>query len=209
MVEGYLKKIKNQVDYVDYAQLFSNPFIESEIRTGSAKAYGIEISFQKNQGNTKCLISYSYARVLYSISQINSIDTYRAPYDIPHDIKIQINQEITSRLSCNAMWIFTSGRPATFPRGYYYYQTPTGKVEVPIYSVRNADSYPNYHRLDIAFRYGFKGRKMIEHSLSLGVFNVYGRVNPLSYTFNNEQQIVTVTYFNFVLPSLTYVLKFK
>jgi len=50
---------------------------------------------------------------------------------------------------------------------------------------------------------------MIEHSLSLGVFNVYGRVNPLSYTFNNEQQIVTVTYFNFVLPSLTYVLKFK
>lgn len=209
MIEGYIKKIKNQIDYVDYAQLFSNPYIESQIRTGSAKAYGLEISFLKNQGSTKFLISYSYARVLYSIPEISNSEAYRAPYDIPHDIKIQIHQDITSRLSCSAMWLFASGRPGTFPRGYYYYQTPTGKVEVPIYSKRNADSYPNYHRLDIAIRYGFKERIKIDHSISFGVFNVYGRVNPLSYTFNNEQQIVSVTYFNFVLPSLTYVLKFK
>lgn len=209
MIEGYMRKIENQIDYIDHAQLFSNPYIESEIRIGSAKAYGIEVSLHKTQGKTKISSSYSYARVLYTIPTITNSKTYRAPYDMPHDIKIQLNQNITTRISCSAIWIYTSGRPGTFPRGYYYIATNNGNVEIPIYSERNADSYPNYHRLDIAIKYNFKERKKIEHSISFGVYNVYGRVNPLSYTFNNEQQIVTVTYFNYTMPSLTYVLKFK
>ena len=103
LLEGYIRNIKNQIDYVDNAHLFSNPIIESEIRNGTAKSYGFEISFIKNSGAYNANVSYSYARVFYTIHGITTQDTYRAPYDIPHDIKIQNSYDFNTRVSCSAV----------------------------------------------------------------------------------------------------------
>lgn len=212
-IEGYLKNIYHQIDYIDHAQLFGNPIIEAEIRSGKANSYGIETSIEKNIKNFSGSISYVWSRVLYTIPGISKQETYRAPYDMPHDIKIQARQGIKDRLYCSAIWVYTSGRPVTLPIGYYRKEDGTTTM---IYSDRNYYSYKDYHRLDISCNYDFKPQKFIKHSLGFGIYNIYARPNAVYYRFGIEkesvyapeenpykQKVYTVSFFRF-LPSFTY-----
>ena len=202
MSEVYYRAIQNQIDYIDHAQLFGNPYIESQIRTGTANAYGIETSLNKTEGKTRGSISYTFSRIWYNIPGITVKDSYRALYDIPHDVKIQISQQIGKHFSSSALWVFSSGRPATFPIGYYN----ANNKRIPIYSTRNSDSFPNYHRLDINLAYEPKVKKHIKQTITLGLCNVYGRINPRFYDFSINWQNNTITAYHFYtfMPSLTY-----
>ncbi|MFW5850885.1 MAG: TonB-dependent receptor [Bacteroidota bacterium] len=212
LIETYVKSIENQIDYIDHAQLFGNPYIETQIRKGRASAYGIETSLQKKQGKLTGQASYTYSRVQYTIPGITKNETYNAPYDLPHDCKIQLSYSLLSQFTLGAVWVFTSGRPTTVPIGgmlINYSEFPQVEPKlVPIYSERNSVRMPDYHRLDISCSYHWKPRTHIEQSVSFTLFNAYGQENPLYYDVNFSENSYVYYSFKF-LPSISYNAKIK
>lgn len=218
LAEAYYRNIHNQIDYIDNAYLLANPYVESQVKAGKAHAYGFEISVNGEMKRTQFSASYSFARVMYNIPEILD-EPYRAPYDMPHDIKLQITQRIKERWSFSALWVFASGRPGTFAHGYYTYDEPNVRYikKIPLYNKRNSDTYPVYHRLDLALHYNGKPHKHYEQSFSMGIFNAYAKKNVVYYDFgvytmNNElvyKYNVAAYYFRACVPNFTYKVSFK
>ena len=184
LVEAYYRNIHNQIDYIDNANLRANPYAESQVKAGKAQAYGFEVSVNGEGKRDQFSASYSFARVMYNIPEILD-EPYRAPYDMPHDIKLQLTHRIKERWSFSALWVFTSGRPGTFAYGYYIYSDNLNYTKVPLYNKRNSDTYPVYHRLDLALHYNSKPHKHYEQSFSLGIFNAYAKKNVQFYDFTS------------------------
>jgi hypothetical protein len=203
-LESYYKTYSNQIDYVDHASLVNNPYIEGEIRTGSAKAYGIEFLLKKETGKLTGSLSYSYSRALRKIEGINNNEEYNSPYDIPHDFRITGNYQVTSKWNASAVWMYTSGRPVTLPVGFYY----EDDEPIPIYSDRNSSRFPDYHRLDLATTYCTEANPSKSFwTISLGVFNAYAHKNPLGYEFvrrHNSENVDVYQYSLFtILPNFS------
>jgi len=200
--EAYYKYFQNRIDYVDHASLTDNPFIEAETRTGTEKAYGLEIELKKNKGRFTGNISYTYSRVLRHIDEINKGEEYPSPYDLPHDFRITGNYELNEFWTMSAIWMFTSGRPATLPIGFYY----ENWAPIPIYSDRNSTRFPNYHRLDIAANYTTKPKnKKLFWDFGFGIYNLYNRQNPIGYKFSAFNEIIEVKQYSLfnVMPGFS------
>jgi len=179
-VESYLKEYQNQIDYIDHARLINNPYIEGETRSGKATAYGFEFNLKKLSGKLTGDISYTFSRARRKIDGINDGKYYNSPYDIPHDFRITTGYQFNPKWSFGSTWNYASGRPVTLPIGVYVYQWRT----VPLYSERNGSRMPDYHRLDLAATYTTKpNEKKSYWTINFGLFNAYGRRNPLGYEF--------------------------
>ena len=95
---------------------------------------------------------------------------------------------------------------------------PVGRFEIngeyfPIYSKRNECRKPDYHRLDLAFTYIPKPNsdKRYKGEWVFSVFNAYGRKNPWTISYNQENggtPYAEMVYLFGVLPSVTYNFKF-
>lgn len=198
--EIYYKYLKNQIDYVDHALLVNNPTLLTEIRTGIAHAFGLELSAKKNTGKMTGELSYTFSRSFRKIKGINSDNWYNSPYDIPHDFRIQSNYQLSQRWDLSSIWVLNSGRPITLPIGYYMYNQHV----VPIYAKRNSNRFPIYHRLDIAFNYSWKSHKQkCDWRLTLGAYNAYLRSNPIGYKFDYDVVTNRIVAYKYTLFSIS------
>lgn len=179
--ELYGKIMYNQIDYSEHPYMLLNPFIESEIRIGETKTYGIDIQLTKGFGKLTGWLGYTYSRVKSVTPGVNNGNVYPALGDRPHDFSVMVNYQVSSRITAGLSWIYTSGTPITTPTSFYYYQGYT----LPLYEQKNNDRLPDYHRMDIKLTYDFsKPEKRFSSRLSLTVFNVYSRKNAFTINFN-------------------------
>lgn len=205
-VETYYKWMNHSIDFKDHAQLLLNRHLEGELRFGKAWAYGIELMIRKNEGKLNGWISYTYSRSFRKFNDINSGRTYPAPYDSPHDISIVVNYDLSPRLSFSANWVFSTGKPVTFPTG----RAVIDGVVVPIYSDRNAYRVENYHRLDLSIIFRQKPHdRRFKWDLVLSAYNAYDRHNAWAINFvqDPDDPLITYaekTYLFGIIPSLTY-----
>ncbi|MEI7594746.1 MAG: TonB-dependent receptor [Bacteroidota bacterium] len=210
-IEVYYKKMHNQIDFKDHAQLLMNPQIEGELRFGKANAYGIEFLIRKQEGKFTGWIGYTYSRVKRTFKDINNGNPYSAPYERPHDISIVMSYDLTKRINVSATWVYASGAPITFPTGRFVY----GNVVAPVYSDRNSFRIPDYHRLDLGLTYEGKEKpnKRYHGSLTVSVYNAYNRHNTYSISLkenpdNHTETQAWRTYLFPIIPAITYNFKF-
>jgi len=193
----FYKRMFNQIEYSNHANLMLNPLVEGELRFGERQSYGFEVSLEKNQGRVIGWVNYTYSRVFNQFEDINDNNKYPAFYDRPHDFTIFVSWLITQRLSMSFNWVYHTGSAITSPVGFYNYQD---KV-VPIYGERNNDRLPNYHRLDWAINFQInQPHRRYQHSISFGIYNLYNRENAVSVNFNK----VETQEGNFVVPANLY-----
>lgn len=180
--EVFYRSIDQLYDYKDFAELTVNEHLETELRNGIGRAYGLELSVKKKEGTLNGWISYTYSRSERQIEGINRGDWYPSNFDIPHDLSLVVNYQPNQRNTLTFNFNFSKGRPATFPLGNY--ETTRGSV-IPIYSDRNQIRIPDYHRLDVAYTLGkgYNKTKKIKTSWTISVYNVYGRRNAFSVFF--------------------------
>ena len=210
-VEIYYKKMYNTIDFKDNAQLLLNQYLEGELRFGDAYSYGFEFMTKKQKGKWTGWLSYTYSRVFKVIPLINKGDKYPAKYDQPHNISLVGSYEFNKRLSVSLNFVYNSGRAVTMPTGKFVYQGQT----VPIYSRKNAERLPDYHRLDLGVNLKSKhyGEKRFMGEWVFSVYNVYNRANAYSVNFKenpdnpNETQAEMLYLFK-IIPSITYNFKF-
>ena len=182
--ELYYKKMKNQIDYKDHPKMLLNPLLEGELRFGESWSYGSEFMLSKNTCLLKGWLGYTISKTWVKTEDLNQGKKYPAFYDRPHDFSIYLDYMINERLNASMHWIYYTGSAFTAPTSFFYYQGYT----VPIYSERNNDRLPDYHRLDLAATYKLNRKtRKFTHSLSLGIYNLYGRKNPFAINFNKAE----------------------
>jgi len=192
--EIFYKYFYNHLDYRDHANLLYNPLIEGELRQGKAWSYGLEIMLRKPVGKFTGWIGYTYSRAFVQTDGINGNGTYPATYDRPNDVCVNICYNDKKHWAFTANWIYMTGGTITTPIGFYNFDG----YSVPVYGDKNNDRLPDYHRLDLSASYTInKPENRFQHSLTLTLYNAYGRLNPFSVNFNK----IMDDNGNFVVPS--------
>lgn len=216
-VEGFYKKIKNRIDYIDGADLIANDAIEQVILNGEARAYGLEVLLRKNTGKLNGWISYTLSRAEQRTpgrtpeeTGINNGEWYRSTYDKMHNLAVTSSYKYTEKWSFGAILAVQSGRPVTYPEGQYQYQG----INVPVYGERNKNNLAAYHHLDISATYKPKPEKTKgwQSEWVFSIYNLYNRRNAASVTFTQNEtsginEAVRLSIFG-LIPSVTYNFKF-
>ncbi len=223
-LQTYYKTTVNFVEYNDHANMLLNPLIESELRFSEAKAYGTEFSIAKKKGNFNLLLSYTYSRMLITGIKTSSTGTYPAAFDKPNKLNINLFYKTQKRWTFNLNWVYSSGLRFSSPTGFFDYQGYT----VPIYSKKNNDCLPDYHRLDVSadLRLNRNKNARFRHDLLFAIYNLYNRKNAISVSYNKietdngrfvvptdfayeNELFATSTSLMSIVPSITYSLKFR
>jgi len=208
-VETYYKYMQNQVDFRDGADLYTIPDIESELRYGIGRAYGVELLLQKMTGKFSGWIGYTLSRVERKIDSINKNEWYVAKQDKTHDLTLVANWQITPSWVISGLFVYNTGNAVTFPSGKYIIDGKT----VYYYTERNGYRMPAYHRADICATYFKKRRGKFESSWNFSLYNLYGRENAYLIEFETDPdddtrtRAVKTSLFRWV-PSITYNFKF-
>ena len=208
-IEGYYKKMENQIDYRNNADVFLNENAEAELLFGIGRAYGLEFLVKKNSGVFTGWISYTLSRTEKKFNEINDGSWYPARQDRTHDISIVLNMQASKRLTLSSTWVYYTGNAITFPSGKYEMD---GNV-VNYFTSRNGYRMPSYHRLDLGATLLLKENHKFRSELSFGLFNAYGRKNAYTILFrtkddnSGETEAVKIYLFS-VIPSITWNFKF-
>ncbi|MBW6460347.1 MAG: TonB-dependent receptor [Bacteroidales bacterium] len=211
-VEIYYKSMRNTIDFKDHAQLLLNKQLEGEIRIGKSWAYGIEFMVRKPDGRLNGWVSYTYSRTFREVREINNGNAYPAPYDSPNDVSIVLNFDATKRISVSANWVYSTGKPVTFPTG----RAVIDGAIVPIYSDRNAYRMRDYHRLDLSVTLHQKQQEKQQKfnwDLVFSAYNAYNRHNAWAINFVQDQDnpyttYAEMTYLFGIIPAITFNFRF-
>jgi hypothetical protein len=212
--EAYQRYLKNVYDYKDYADLFVNPHVETEILTGNGNSKGIEFSLKKNKGVVNGFVSYTYSQTKYKVDGINKGQWYLANYDQPHNVSVIFNYQPIEKITFTSNFTYRTGRPTTAPISSY---VNFDGVLVPIYSERNALRIPDTHRLDLSANFGKTHNKAarLKSSWTFTIYNVYARKNPFSVFYGRAQKDIQVPQANrlavigTMFPSISFNLEFE
>ena len=215
--ETYYKTTENRIDYIDGSNLIGNNNIETEILSGEARAYGLELMLRKNKGKFTGWFAYTLAKSEQRTPGgdaggpgINDGNWYNTAYDRTHDFSVTGSYKFSDRWRFSANTVFQTGRPVTYPNGQYEYEG----LSVTSYSDRNSDRLPAYHRLDIAAT--FTSSKNLNRKWQgewvFGIYNVYNRKNAASISFSQNpdtgvNEATRLSIFG-IIPSVTYNFKF-
>lgn len=206
-VEAYYKKLQNTVDYEDGAEIFGNTDIESELVFGEGRAYGIEFLLEKTKGKFTGWLGYTLSKSERRFDEINNGDWFSARQDRTHDISLVGVYQLSPRLSLSASWVYYTGDAVTFPSGKYYID---GDL-VNLYSERNGDRMPDYHRFDLGMTWQLNGQNPNSNELNISIYNAYNRMNAYSITFDtNEAGVSEATRLALfgIVPSVTWNFNF-
>lgn len=227
--EAYYKWNKNQIDYIDGADLFINQFLESQLLSGDGRAYGLELYAKKNTGKITGWVSYTLGRselkidgINYGTDRTNRVGNwYPTRYDQRHNVKMAAFYDINKRVSLSANFSYISGTPTTFPTDRI---TVQGYV-IPYISGSSRNNYriPDYHRLDLSATFNniWRGKKTRrgEDYLVVSFYNAYARENPFSIYFSqgrdrqpaNQPATTSATQLSIIgtiVPAVSYNFKF-
>ncbi|WP_162054050.1 TonB-dependent receptor [Pontibacter pamirensis] len=210
-VEVYYKWMDNQIDYKDYAEIFLNERLETQLLRGTGEAYGAEFYLRKQKGLLTGWLSYTLSKTERTVPGINNDNPYPLRYDRRHSGNIVLAYQFSPSINFGANWTYATGGAITMPVGRYEYNGKT----YPVYSERNGYRLPNYHRLDLSATYEKPKNEFKKYSGSwtLSLYNAYNRKNAFSIYFRENEDDKTKTeavktYLFGIIPSLSYNFNF-
>ncbi len=188
--ETYYKQVRDHLDYAYSAILVMNENLADDLVRVAGRSYGVELMARKSVGKLNGWVSYTWSRSFLRDTQntglmaINGGRWYNAPSDKPHDFKFIGNYAFTKRYSFSLNIDYSTGRPVTFPVGYYIYANGARLA----YSLRNAYRIPDYFRMDVAFNIdpGHYLKALAHASFTVGCYNVTGRKNAYSVFYDTK-----------------------
>jgi hypothetical protein len=212
-IEGYYKNISNAVDYIEGADITLNPVLEAGLTQGNGLAYGLEFFFKKKAGRLQGWLAYTYSRSLRKFEsgeqqiEINNGKYYPAAFDQPNIASLVMNYQLGIRSTVSANFNYSTGRPITIPVSKFSYDV---YLSVLNYSQRNEYRIPDYHRLDLSLTIKDKPKKnnKFKSEWIISVFNVYGRKNTYSISFDRYGNASKLSILGSVFPSVTYAFRF-
>lgn len=213
-MDFFYRKSANQVEYRDFAQIFLNPHMETELVFGEGEAYGGEFLIKKNLGRTTGWLAYTYSRSFFRSQeqleqkQINGGAWFPSNYDKPHEVNFILSHKIYPRGLFNFTVNYSTGRPVSAVNSSYV----LNGLVVPEYSGRNQYRIPDYFRVDISYTvekvFSKKG-----DSLNFSIYNLLGRRNAYSVFWQKDgdsRQLrpYQLSILGSIFPSIAYTITF-
>ncbi len=186
--ELFYRAIDQLWDYRDFARLIANDKLETEIRTGIGRAYGLELSAKTTRPLLNGQVGYTYSRAQRKVQGINKGRWYASNFDKPHILNLIVNYQPNQRNTVTFNFTYSTGRPTTAPLSSYRFDN---NIIVPIYTPRNQARIPDYHRLDVAYTIGrgYNKKNTLKTSWNISVYNVYARRNAFSVFFTQSPDL--------------------
>ncbi|WP_316748038.1 TonB-dependent receptor [Pedobacter gandavensis] len=213
-VDLYFRDMKNIVEFSGGLMNLSNSVkIEDHVFLGKGSSYGSELYFKKTKGRFTGHISYTISKSDRTFEGLNEGYTFPFKYDRTHDLTAVANYKLQANWSLSALFTLATGNAYTKPISRYLI---AGNV-INEYGAYNAARMPTYHRMDLSATHQFPAKGKYQSFLSLSVYNVYSRKNPIfnyyiargSLTTGKvsiqERSIALLP----ILPSINYKIVFK
>ncbi|MFT4968837.1 MAG: hypothetical protein ACI9O4_000570 [Chitinophagales bacterium] len=210
-IEGYYKKMWNQVEYGNEPVVSANEEIEDQFVFGEGEAYGTEFYVAKVKGKITGWVGYTLAWTNRSFPDIDNGKTFFNKYDRRHDLSVVFQYNINKRWNLNATFVYGSGQTTTPVINRYVI---AGEI-VNEYGDRNSLRLPAYHRLDVGASFIMKDDDKLYSDLNFSVYNLYSRQNPyfifddINFSDNRDITIQArqVSLFP-ILPTITWNFKY-
>lgn len=222
-IELFYKDIDHLVDYKNFAELFLNNHLETELLDANGKSYGLELGIKKTVGKWKGWFSYSYTRTFARVrdsniqADINGGEWFPSNYDRPHAVSLIAERQLGKKSSFSFNFTYATGRPITAIESSY----EDNATSIPIYSDRNKYRIPDYIRLDISFTIAeniWKNRTVdpnrpLTDSMTISFYNILSRENAFSVFYRRSGNMTfprahKLSVLGTVIPSITYNFKF-
>ncbi len=211
-IEGFYKKGSNVIDFIENPGIVLDDIDrEGLLRSGKSSSYGVEAMLKYDFAKWNGWLSYTWSRAMYDIPGLNGGKPYKSPLNHEHAVNFVLTYDFSKKISAAAEWVYYSGSPTTYPVGRFSYMGSW----VPVYSERNSDRLPDYHRMDLSLTYRTAGRasgKRWSGEWNLSLYNAYSRHNAwsmvFSYRMTEETPKVIKVYLFTIVPSLSYNIKF-
>ena len=183
-LNGYYKNMYNLRTFRDGA-LFGireGADWEAELPEGEGRAFGAEVSLEKQIGKFSGWINYTWAKSERIFSELNGGQTFFANLDRRHNINFSSLLNLRDNIELSFTWTYGTGTP---------YTAPTSTLEVIlddkvetnfIFTERNNVRLPDYHRLDFGVNF-FNDYGWGKQKITIGAYNVYNRKNPFYVDF--------------------------
>src|SRR5882757_42452 len=207
--EIYYRDLQNQIDYKNGAQLIANQNVESQLIFGKGRAYGLELFVKKKVGKLTGWVSYTLSKTERKFDGVNNFTWYPANQDRTHNLSVVGIYKLNKKWTLSADFVYYTGNAVTWPSGKYEVQ---GQIAF-LYTSRNGYRMPPYNRLDFSATLQGRKTKKTDSYWIFSLYNLYGRENPYSITFEQDPGDPTktraqqVALFRWV-PSITYNFKF-
>lgn len=213
--ELYYKWMENLIEYKEGASFVTSSDWENQVETdGKGWAYGLEVLLRKNKGATTGWIGYTLAWSNRQFDNLNYGETYPYRYDRRHDVSVVLNHEFSDKLDIGLTWVYGSGNSFTAPTANMLLPSnfnPDYPDNFQIFSDRNGQRMPNYHRLDFGINF-HKKTKWGKRTWNVSVYNAYSRLNPFFLYIGEdyrtgEKEVRQVSLFP-IIPSIAYIFSF-
>jgi hypothetical protein len=222
-LEGYYKDFDNIYEIQDLPQYSLNRKIEENFTKGKGEAYGAEFFINKRKGSFLGWIGYTFSYTKRLFDVLNSGRIFPPRYDRRHDISAVGTYSLTDNLSFGFTFTYSSGPGLTMPTSKYFYgneELNESIKEQIYYSDRNDYKLPDYHKLDLNFKYTTNwGGYPLE--IYINLLNVYNQQNPFtqyiaydfdedknSYDYNSSLKLRQITLMPF-FPTFGFSLRFE
>ena len=206
--EAFYKDNRNTMDFKENPGfVFDDAQREALLRFGTSYSFGTELMLRYDFDRFGGWVSYTWSRAIYDIPELNGGKPYRSPLNHEHSVNFVLSYDFSRRVSASADWVFYSGAPTTFPNGRFVY----GGSYANIYSYRNEDSLPDYHRMDLSLTLKSKRRALGRpwgSEWNFSFYNVYSRHNAwsMAFLYNQEEDrpMAMKVYLFTIIPSVSY-----
>ncbi|MDE6416103.1 MAG: secretin and TonB N-terminal domain-containing protein [Duncaniella sp.] len=177
--EGYMKFMRNLVDYRDEYYLYPPTGMwTSRLCSGRGTAKGVDLKIEKTSGKFTGHIAYSLAWADRTFADKNGGRTFPARFDHRHTVNILLNWKVSGKVQLNAAWTGHSGSRFTFMPQVW--DSPEIDVDgfqddSPLRTTVNNYQLPLYHRLDLSCT--VKNRRGY---WNFGLYNAYCHLNTVA-----------------------------
>lgn len=222
-LELFRRQFRNLITYQSGESIIFNGRYQSWTELiyagGSGHAKGIEFSAKYESPLFHFQLGYTLSRSERQFEKLNSNEPFPYKYDRTHVIDLFGRYNISKSWELSAYFTFQTGHAITLPTGLYSYQ---GELYY-LYDKINNGRIPDYHRLDLMVTKKYISRKGREKTLTFGLYNSYGRINPTYITSNvtfaysnngNPSEVIRINSdlfkrsFLILIPNLSYGIKF-
>ncbi|WP_052180612.1 TonB-dependent receptor [Alistipes sp. ZOR0009] len=212
-LETYYKRMNRIIEYKD-GSIFNTSDVnwEDKVTSGKGDCYGAEFLIEKKVGKLTGWIGYTLSWSDRTFNELNFGKKFPYSYDRRHDVSITCNYQFSPKIDVGATWVYSTGRAYTLGTDNYpaYEGDVSGtgsKNQVSYISNRNNVRLPSYHRLDFGVNFR-KKKRWYERTWTLGVYNVYNRLNTFYVYPNYDKGTFTTVGLFTLIPSVSYSLKF-
>jgi len=172
---------KNIEGFTSFTRGFAPANSGNDFSEGISTILGIDVLLKKRIDNYSTWLGYTYSHNTFRFDDLNQGNKFRANNNSTHSLTWSHAYK-WNNFQFSLGWKFRTGIPYTNATGI----VNDGEEFNIIYENVNAETLPNYHRLDASVVYGFNWSKTSDTKVKLGlsVLNLYNRKNILNRSFS-------------------------